>query len=59
MNNKTIVFSVTDLQGKRMNNKTVVFYITDLQGKRMNNKTEVVFQIIKYTRITQRMLIKK
>jgi hypothetical protein len=42
-----------------MNNKTVVFSVTNLQGKRMNNKTEVAFQIIKHTRITQRLLIKK
>jgi hypothetical protein len=42
-----------------MNNKTIIFSITNLQGKRINNKTEVVFQIIKHTRITQRLLIKK
>ena len=42
-----------------MNNKTVVFSVTDLQGKRMNNKTKIAFQIIKHTRITQRLLIKK
>ena len=42
-----------------MNNKTVAFSVTDLQGKRMNNKTVVTFQIIKHTRITQRLLILK
>jgi hypothetical protein len=42
-----------------MNNKTVVFSVTDLQGKRRNNKIEIAFQIIKHTRITQRLLIKK
>ena len=52
-----VVLFVTDLQGKRMNNKTVVFSVTDLQGKRMNNKIEVEFQIIKHTRIMQRLLI--
>ena len=57
MNDKTVVFSVTDLQGKRMNNKTVVFSVTHLQGKRMNNKIEVAFQIIKHMCITQRLLI--